>query len=156
MLHAARSKYRMQKPRHLCTIAQLCRAISSQLRHVSTIRKNLLNGNISSICVYNMVNFGPLMAEICWRVWAPQQISMGFASWIRYCSDVAQRTSTKIVRCLGISCICVLYMHFWGLPNGILPAAKFTLCPSIAFSSTGSVSTRHSSSGRQPNFVAWC
>ena len=27
------------KNRHLCTIVQLCRAISSQLRHVSTIRK---------------------------------------------------------------------------------------------------------------------
>jgi len=31
-------------------------------------RKNLLNSNISSICRYNMVNFGPLIAEICWRV----------------------------------------------------------------------------------------
>jgi len=32
---------------HLHTIAQLSRAISSQLRHVSTIGKNLLNSNIS-------------------------------------------------------------------------------------------------------------
>ena len=35
------------KIRHLGTIAQLCRAISAQLRHVSTIRKNLLNSNVS-------------------------------------------------------------------------------------------------------------
>jgi len=36
------------KSRHLQgTITQLCRAISSQLRHVSTIGKNLLNSNIS-------------------------------------------------------------------------------------------------------------
>jgi len=55
------------KNRHLHTIAQLCRAVSSQLRHVS--EKNLLNGNISSICLHNMVNFGPLKSEICWRVW---------------------------------------------------------------------------------------
>jgi len=32
----------MQKNRHMSTIAQLCRAISSQLRHVSTIGKKLL------------------------------------------------------------------------------------------------------------------
>ena len=31
-----------QKNRHLGTIAQLCRAISSQLRHVSTTRKELV------------------------------------------------------------------------------------------------------------------
>ena len=30
------------KKRHLCTIAQLCRAISSQLRHVSTIGQKLV------------------------------------------------------------------------------------------------------------------
>jgi len=41
---------------HLGTIAQLCRAISSQLRHVSTIGKNLLNSNISVTCSHNMVN----------------------------------------------------------------------------------------------------
>jgi len=29
----------------------------------------LLNINISSTCPHNMVNFGPLTAEICWRVW---------------------------------------------------------------------------------------
>jgi len=32
-------QYRTQKNRHLRTIAQLCRAISSQLRHVWTVRK---------------------------------------------------------------------------------------------------------------------
>jgi len=38
-------KHRMQKSRknrHLGTIAQLCRAISSQLRHISTIGKKLV------------------------------------------------------------------------------------------------------------------
>jgi len=35
------------KIRNLATIAQLCWAITSQLRHVWTIRKNLLNSNIS-------------------------------------------------------------------------------------------------------------
>jgi len=57
------------KNRHLSTIAQLCRAISSQIRHVSTIGKDLLSVNIFSTYVHNMVNFGLLTAEICWRVW---------------------------------------------------------------------------------------
>jgi len=45
---------KVAKNRHLGTIAQFCRAISSQLRHISTIRK--------------------------------PAISMGFASWQRYCT----------------------------------------------------------------------
>jgi len=32
-------------------------------------RKNLLNGNTSFTRPDNMVNFGLLTAEICWRVW---------------------------------------------------------------------------------------
>ena len=34
----------------------------------------------------------------CWWVWGnvPQQISTSFASWFRYCTDVAQRKSTKL------------------------------------------------------------
>jgi len=32
-----------------------------------------------------MLNFGPLAAEINPVVWAPQQISTGFASWQHYC-----------------------------------------------------------------------
>jgi len=55
---------KVPKNRHLGTIAQLCQAISWQLRHVSTIGKNLLSSNISSTCLHNMVNFGPLAAEI--------------------------------------------------------------------------------------------
>jgi len=41
---------------HLGTITQFCWAISSQLRHISTIGKNLLSSNISSTCPHNMVN----------------------------------------------------------------------------------------------------
>jgi len=58
------------KNRHLRTIVQLCRAISSQLRHVSTIRKkDLLSSNISSRLSHNMTNFGLLAAEIGPVVW---------------------------------------------------------------------------------------
>jgi len=67
-----------RKNRHFGTIAQLYRAVSSQLRHVSTIGKNLWNINIFSTCPHNMVNFGLLMAEICWRVWGTPANFNGF------------------------------------------------------------------------------
>jgi len=63
---------------HLGTIAQLCQAISSQQRHISTIGKNLWNSNTSSTCPHNMVNFSPLAAEICWRVWGTPANFNGF------------------------------------------------------------------------------
>ena len=88
------------KNRHLGTIAQLCRAISSQLRHVSTIRKkNLLSSNISPTSPHNMVNCSLLAAEI------------------------------------GLQVL--------GIPG------KFQWVSRL-----GSVTARHSSSGRQPNFAA--
>ena len=41
--------------------------------------------------------------------------------------------------------------RFWGLLSrkGILPGAKFTLRPSLALTYIGSVTARHSSSGRE-------
>jgi len=69
---------KLAKNRHLGTIAQLCRAISLQLRHVSTIKKNLLSSNISSTCSYGMVNFGPLAAEIVSLVWGTPTNFNGF------------------------------------------------------------------------------
>ena len=60
--------------------------------------KKLLNSNTSSTCPHNMMNFGLLTAEICWRVWGTPKF---------------QRVSRL-----------------------------------------GSVTSRHSSSKRQPNFAA--
>ena len=60
------------KNRHFGTIAQFCRDVSSQLRHVSIIGKKLLNIDTFSTCLHNMVNFGgwpTITAEICWPVW---------------------------------------------------------------------------------------
>ena len=48
--------------------------------------KNLLSSNISSRCAHNMVNFGPLSAEIVLEVWAPQLLSTASASWQRFCT----------------------------------------------------------------------
>ena len=70
---------------HLGIIAQLCRAMSSQLRHASTIGKKLLNSNISSACPHNMVNFGPA-AEIVSLVWCTPANFNGFCVLGRYCT----------------------------------------------------------------------
>jgi len=45
---------------------------------------------------------------------APKQISTGFSSWLRCCTDVARRTSTTFARRLAVSCAGILYMHFRG------------------------------------------
>jgi len=42
------------------------------------LEKNLLNSNVSSTCPHNMVNFGLVAAEICWRVWGNPANFNGF------------------------------------------------------------------------------
>jgi len=60
-------------------------------------RKKLLNGNISSICPRNMVNFGPLTAEIRWRVWST---SANFNRFRVLASLLQRRRSTEVNRTL--------------------------------------------------------
>ena len=89
--------------------------VSSQLRHVSTIGKNLLNSNSSSTCPHNMVNFGPLTAEISSGVWGTPA---NFNGLVKLCG-VEQRAPPifgRVAIALGIgphsslvlsnSCIC--------------------------------------------------
>ena len=77
-LAANTGRKKSSKNRHLGTIAQLCRAISLQLRHILTIEKNLLSSNISSIRSHNMVNFSPLAAEIGPVIWGTPANFNGF------------------------------------------------------------------------------
>jgi len=42
------------------------------------LEKNLLNSNVSPTWSHNMVNFGPLAAEICCRVWGTPAHLSGF------------------------------------------------------------------------------
>jgi len=96
-----------------------------------------------------MVNYGPLAAESGWRVWrAPANFNglRVLASLLhrRRSVEVNQLKGT-VFDGLAVSWAGTLYIHFRGLlsPNGILSAAKFTLCPSLAFSYIGSVTARH-------------
>jgi len=111
VLHTARWIYRTQKiGQKIAICARSHKFVGLYLRNWGMYRqseKYLLNNNISSTYAHNMVNFGPLAAKIDRRIWGTHQISTGFASWLRYCSDVAQRKSTKLCtmfgRLLGIS-----------------------------------------------------
>jgi len=109
------------KNRHLSTIAQLCWAISSQARHVSTNEKNMLNSNISTTYPHNMANIGPLAAEIVSTVWSTPAYFNGFRVLLRYCTDVAERRSTKLCTVFGRLLGCyIIYLP----PDGIVPRAK--------------------------------
>jgi len=68
-------------------------------------------------------------------------------------STSLNRGEQNFARCLTVSWAGTLYILFFGggrllPPDGILSGAKVTLCPSLAFSYIGSVTARHSSSGR--------
>jgi len=105
-----------------------------------------------------MANISPLTAEIDLSVWGTAAYFNGFQR-IGFVTAATSVTGGQpnFARCQAVSWAATLYIHCRGLlpPDVILLGAKFTLCPSLAFSYTGSVTARHSSSSRQPNFVAW-
>jgi len=81
VLHAARWKYRMQTSRQKSPSGQHRTTLSGYIFATKVRidnRKNLLSNNISSTCPHNMVNFGPLTAEIRWRVWGSPATFNGF------------------------------------------------------------------------------
>ena len=82
MLHTARCKCRTQKSRqkspsghHPTTLSGYISAIKAC---IDNRKKNLLSSNISSTCHHNMVNFGPLAAEIFSLVWGTPGDFNGF------------------------------------------------------------------------------
>jgi len=90
VLHADRWKYRIKNyakkspsAHHRTTLA-----ISSQLRHVSTIRKKL---------VKQQYLIGERRPTNSWDLFGSLgQISMSFSSWLCYCTDVLQWKSTEL------------------------------------------------------------
>jgi len=159
VLHKARWKYRTQKVaknRHLRIITQLCRAISWQgicrPSEKKIVRQQYLL-HISS-------QYGELRPTSGWD----RFVSLGHRSKFERVSRLRlvttatslNKSQPNFAQCLTVFWPATLYIHFRGfLPrSGILPGAKFTLRPKLAFSYFGSVTARHSSSGRQRNFVA--
>jgi len=61
----------------------------------------MLNSNISSICPYNMANFGPLTAEIGSGVWGTPANFNGFRAFVTAATYVAHRRPTKLCTMFG-------------------------------------------------------
>jgi len=67
-------------------------------------QKKMLNSNASSTCPDNMVNFGPLAAEICWRVWGTPVILRRSARGLLKIQDAKNRHFGTIAQlCRAIS-----------------------------------------------------
>jgi len=144
-LHAARCKSRTKKRRqkspsghHRTTLSGYIFATTAC---IDNRKKNLLSSNISSTCPYNMVNFGPLAAEILSLVWGTPGNFNGFRilSALLHGTLVVGVSQTAalnrgrhlysagrpsrwafahISSCVCIACMCRLVTR-WGGPGGI-------------------------------------
>jgi len=116
-------------------------------------KKNLLNSNTSTTCPHNMVNFGPLTAEIGSGVWDIPANFNGF----RVLPSLLQRRrspeANQTVHDVWPSPGLIHYIYIFGGSRPWLNFArrKIHFSQSLAFSYMGSVTARHSSGGRQPN-----
>ena len=63
--------------------AARCRLKIQDVR-IDNQKKNLLNTNVSPTCPHNTVNFDPLTAEICLRVWGTPANFNGFCVLAAY------------------------------------------------------------------------
>jgi len=110
-----------------------------------------------STCLHNMANFGALTTEIVSEVCGTPANFNGFrvlrSLLQRRRSPEANQTLHDVWPSTGL----VHYVYIFGgpSPDRILHGAKCTLRPSLAFAYIASVTARHSSSGRQPNFAAF-
>jgi len=127
---------KLRKNHHQRTIAKVCRAIFSQIRHLWTIRKK--NIFKQQYLAHMSPQYGELWHINGWdwltSLWHHQQISTGFACWLITAPTSLNRGQPNFARCLAVSCAGTLYTFEGLLPsNGILPIAKFTLRPSLVF-----------------------
>jgi len=82
VLHAAHWKYRTQKSRQKLPSGHHRTLLSGYIfatkARIDSRKQNLLSSNMSSRCPHNMVNFGPLAAEIGLPVWGTPANFNGF------------------------------------------------------------------------------
>jgi len=119
--------------------------------------RNLSNSNISSRCAHHMAYFALLTAEIGSGVWGTPANFNGFRVLAlllqRRRSSEANQTLNDVWPSPGMVHYIYIFRGFCPLTE--LPGIIFTLRSSSAFSYIGSVTARHSTTGRQPNFAAW-
>jgi len=117
--YAACCKYRTQKCRQRSPSWHHCTTLSGYIFAIKACidnrKKNLLSSNISSTCAHNMVNFGPLAAEIVSLVWGAPGNFNGF----RVLATLLQRRrSTEVNRtlhCVWPSPGLVRYIYTFGI-----------------------------------------
>jgi len=135
LLHAARwntGRKNDVKNRHLGIIAELCRAISSQLRHVSTFGKKLVKWQY---VLHMSSEYSELQPINGWDPWASFGHSSKFQRFSRFgfvtAATSLNRSRPTFTLCSAVSWPGILYIHFRQLlsPDGILSRAKFILCP---------------------------
>jgi len=79
VLHAARWKCRTQKIAKNCPSGHHRTNLLGYIFATNAcIDNRKKNSNISPTCLHNMVDFGPLAADICWRVWGTPANFNGF------------------------------------------------------------------------------
>jgi len=140
-----------RKNHRLRTIAQLCRAESLQLRHVSTIGKKLVK---QQYLLHMSSQYGELRRTSGWDQFRSLRHPSKFQR-VSCLGFVTAETSftggqPNFARCLAVSWAGTVYnTYIFGgsFPGWISPHAKFTLRPSLAFSYIGSITARHSRSG---------
>jgi len=98
--------------------------------------KNSLSINIFSTCLHNMVNFGPLTAEICWRVWGTPA---NFNRFRLLAALLHRRRSTEVNKTLQDVWPSPTVVHYMSIVYELAKfltefASKFTLRPSLTFS----------------------
>jgi len=142
-------------PHHLFTIAQICPAMSSQLRHVSTIGKMAKQQYL----LHMFSQYGelsPLAAEIGLPVWGTPANFNGF--WV-LASLLHRRHSTEVshtARCLAVSWAGTLSIHF----RGCCPLTEFChmqnlLSVQVLHSPIFAALLHGTRTGRQFNFAAF-
>jgi len=113
VLHTARWKCRTQNitknspSRHHSTT--LLGYIFATKALIDNRKKNSLNSDVFPTCPRNMVNFSPLAAGICWRVWGTPS---HFTSWQHYCMAystlVSQKNVPPLICYTFDTCECIL------------------------------------------------
>ena len=134
-------------------LAQLCRAMSSQLRHVSTIGKKLIKQQY-------LFHMSPQYGELRHTNGSDRFTSFGHPTKYKRASCLGFVTAAEANQTLHNLWPSPWWYTIYTLlgstaPDGILPGAKLTLRPNLALSYIGNVTAWHSSSARQPNFAAW-
>ena len=160
MLHVARWNFRTQKLHKKLTSTPHCTTLSGYIFASKACIDNWKKLVKQQYLLHMSSQYGERWPTDGWD----QLVSLAHPSKFQRVSGAGFVTAPmsltgsqlNFARCLAISWAGTLYIHFWGLlpRNGILPGAEFTFCPSLVFC-IGSITACHSSSGRQPNFVAW-